>query len=103
MMKSLILLIGLIFLLVGCEKPINSGTITNKFYEPERRWTSQGFFMVGKIMIPQTYHHFDDEDFVIIFEGKNEKDLLKYRRLEVTQSEYNRQKIGDYIKLKEDE
>ena len=100
-MKKLILLIGLIFLLVGCEKPINSGEITNKFYEPERRWTSHGFIMVGKIMVPTTFNHYDDEDYVIIITGQTGKGQQKFRRIEVSQSYYNQKRIGDWVEVKE--
>jgi len=98
MIKKLMFAVPM-FILFACTPPITEGTIIAKRYEPERRWTSTIYITVGKVQVPSIIHNFDDEDWIIVIDGINEKGKTDRRELEISPQLYEKLSVGDYYKI----
>lgn len=65
-MKAITLILPI--LLFACDH-VHVGTVVDKHIEPERYYTTTTYSHVGKVMVPHTWHHWDDEDYVITVHG----------------------------------
>ena len=87
-------IVGLVWL-TGCTH-LHEGTVTEKEYQPERYYTTTVMQMVGKVMIPITYHHYDDADFILHVEGYDEDGEWTHDHVYVTEECFNAHSEGDY-------
>lgn len=76
--------------------PMVEGTVVAKDYEPERTWTTTNFILVGKVMVPQTITHTDDEDFILVVEGFVEGKKTQ-QRFGVFKDIYERHEVSDHL------
>ena len=96
--------VTLAVVLAACEPPIRSGQVVQKLYEPARTWTAMVPMSVycGQncrmmTMVPMT--HYDDEDFILIIQGWNEKaEEFQRRRIYVaTRRQWESIQTGDWF------
>lgn len=93
-----IFLFSITFLITDCSMGVSetiSGTITEKVYEPERRWTTTTTTIVGKVPVTNTHHHFDDEDWKMYIEGYTKRGKTVKTVKEIQESKFNGLDIGD--------
>lgn len=81
-----------ILLLCSCGNSIHSGTVIQKYYEPERHYTYVTYIYVAKNMIPQVHTGFDDEDFVIEVKKGDIKEIFY-----LDKNTWDSIKIGQYF------
>lgn len=100
-MKKIILLSTIILsiLLSGCTPKLESGKVISMNVEPESTNLVLVPMMINKIVITQKYLAFDDEDFVLIIQGKDGNDKIITEKWYVTQKEYNKISVGDFKKF----
>jgi len=73
-----------------CSKPIDSGQITEKIYEPKREYVQIGTILLGgKIMVPYKRTMIDDEDYIITFGRFEEDGKFRTRMVYVSEEVYN--------------
>lgn len=80
--------------LSGCETPLKSGVVVDKWYEEEEINTYIEYDVILKMPLPKT--SWDDEDFVLILKGFNGKDTVQ-QRIEVSKMDYENTNIGDRV------
>ena len=75
-------LIAAVLLLVGCEEPLKEGRVIEQQHQPAHEWVSTTYIAVSTkplIMVPTVFHHYDDEDWILIVESHVEGKKIKQR------------------------
>lgn len=91
-MKNLILIFTLV-ILASCDH-VHVGTVVDKYIEPSRYYTSTYFTRVGKVSVPHTVRHWDDEDYVVVVRGVDDGGDTVNESYYVSWQEYQHIGIG---------
>lgn len=82
---------------------LTQGQVVEKQYEPERRWVQLMPTQIGKITVFHPIYHYDDEDWVLVIEGKNDKGKTVTERLYVSQETWDAITIGEWYEGTEEQ
>lgn len=88
-----------VFALSGCTQAITEGKVIDKVHEPARTWTQLMPISTGKITVMIPFVHHDDEDFVIVIHGPNDKGHILTRRVYLTKADWAAVAIGEHYSV----
>lgn len=78
---------------------VTSGTVIDKYHEEATSWYSLFPIFVNKSVIMIPMYHFDDEDWVLVLEARDDEGKTITGELYVSKKTYQETPIGSYYSL----